>query len=115
MPVSIAIIRDPTRANHTATHLLNFALREVVAEDVDQKGSLVAPDRLRFDFSCPKALTNEQIEQVERIVNDKIEENLIVYADTVPLDLAKRISGPASGIWREVPRPGASRLHRRTH
>jgi len=97
--------RNPVRANHTATHLLNFALRETIAEDVDQKGSLVAPDRLRFDFSCVKALTIEQIEQVERIVNDKIGENLTVYADTVPLDLGKRINGLRAVFGEKYPDP----------
>jgi alanyl-tRNA synthetase len=97
--------RDPTRANHTATHLLNFALREVVAPDVDQKGSLVAPDRLRFDFSCAKAMTIEQIEQVEHIVNEKINENLIVYADVVPLDLARNITGLRAVFGEKYPDP----------
>ncbi|MGD9116155.1 MAG: alanine--tRNA ligase [Dehalococcoidia bacterium] len=65
--------------NHTATHLLQLALRQVVGEHVHQRGSLVAPDHLRFDFSHLKALTEKQIAEVSAIVNDKIRQNLPVY------------------------------------
>jgi len=74
---------------HTATHLLHAALREVLGEHVEQKGSNITPERLRFDFSHPKKMTPEQIEQVEDLVNQKIKEDLPVKMETMSLAEAK--------------------------
>jgi len=70
--------------NHTATHLLQMALRRVLGEHVQQRGSLVAPHRLRFDFSHLKALSAKQIAEVNQIVNDEIRRDLPVYDEVVP-------------------------------
>ncbi len=97
--------RAAIAANHTATHLLNFALREIVGPEEDQKGSLVAPDRLRFDFTCPHALGDEQILEAERIVNERIGWELPVYAAVMPLALARSITGVRAIFGEKYPDP----------
>jgi alanyl-tRNA synthetase len=83
--------RLDTTANHTATHLLHQALKDVLGDTVQQAGSLVAPDRLRFDYSYSKPLSPEQIEEIERLVNEKIRQNIEVTKQIVPMGEAKRL------------------------
>jgi len=84
-------VRFPTMANHTATHLLHKALQEVLGEHARQAGSSVRPDKLRFDFTHPQALTSEERAEIERRINEKVFENLPVRAFIVPLEEARRL------------------------
>ena len=81
--------RSAIRQNHSATHLLHEALRQVLGDHVAQKGSLVAPDRLRFDFSHPKPMTAQEIERVEDIANDVVLQNTPVATRLMALDDAR--------------------------
>jgi alanyl-tRNA synthetase len=84
-------VRFPTMANHTATHLLHKALQEVLGDHVRQAGSAVRPDKLRFDFTHPQALTEEERDRVERRVNEKVFENHPVRAFETPIAEARRL------------------------
>ena len=84
-------VRFPTMANHTGTHLLHQALREVLGEHVRQAGSAVRPDKLRFDFTHEQALTGEERERVERIVNERVFQNLPVHVFETPIAEARRL------------------------
>ena len=87
--------RFDTVKNHTATHLLHRALKEVLGEHVNQAGSLVAPDRLRFDFTHMQAMTDEELEQVEQQVNQQIWKNMLVDTMIKPLEEAKAMGAMA--------------------
>ncbi|WP_334331611.1 MULTISPECIES: alanine--tRNA ligase [unclassified Companilactobacillus] len=85
--------REKVRHNHTATHLLDQALRDVVSSRTHQAGSLVEPDYLRFDFNSNQALTEEQISQLETIVNQKIWAAIPVKTEVLPIEEAKKKKG----------------------
>ena len=91
--------RGTIRQNHSATHLLHEALRQVLGDHVAQKGSLVAPDRLRFDFSHPKPMSAEEIERVEDIANDIILQNAPVTTRLMAVDDA--IASGARALFGE--------------
>ena len=91
--------RDAIRRNHSATHLLHHALRRVLGEHVAQKGSLVAPDRLRFDFSHPRPLTREELREIERQVNLEILANAPSQTREMSLGAAKEAG--AIGLFGE--------------
>jgi alanyl-tRNA synthetase len=97
--------RWPMRNNHTATHILNFALESVFEGHVDQKGSLVVPEKLRFDYSAKAAPKFEQMERIEGICNEFIAKNSPVYTREVPLKIAKSIFGLRAVFGEVYPDP----------
>jgi alanyl-tRNA synthetase len=94
-----AAVRDATRRNHTATHLLHAALREVLGAHVKQAGSLVAPNRLRFDFAHVGAVTHEQLIEIERTVNTHVLSNIPVKTDVK--DTQEAIAAGAMALFGE--------------
>jgi alanyl-tRNA synthetase len=82
--------RRRAQANHTATHLLQAALKQIVDPGISQAGSLVAFDRLRFDFNCPRSLTPDEVQQIEEQVNTWIAEAHTAQVEVMPLEEAKR-------------------------
>ena len=88
--------RNASAANHTATHLLDYALKQILGDHVEQKGSFVSPDTLRFDFSHFEKVSDEQLREVERMVNDMIRQDIHIdeHRD-VPFDEAKKLGAIA--------------------
>jgi alanyl-tRNA synthetase len=82
--------RDATRRSHSATHLLHYALRRVLGDHAQQKGSLVEPDRLRFDFTSGRPLTAEERAKIEDLVNEKVLVNAPVQTEELPIEAAKK-------------------------
>jgi alanyl-tRNA synthetase len=97
--------RAPIEKNHTGTHILNFALREVLGDGVDQKGSLVAPEKLRFDFSNNAAVTEDQLRTIEEKSCGYIDQNALVYATDVPIKTAQNIEGVRAVFGETYPDP----------
>ena len=88
--------REASAANHTATHLLDYALKQVLGDHVEQKGSFVSPDTLRFDFAHFQKVTDEEIRQAERIVNDMIRQDIPLQDHrNVPIEEAKQLGAIA--------------------
>ncbi len=100
---TLAGVRPRTEKNHTATHLANWALREVLGEGVQQKGSLVDPDKLRFDFSHTKAMSEEEVARVEQLVDERIKQKLPVYAEVAPQEQALKIHGLRAVFGEKYP------------
>jgi alanyl-tRNA synthetase len=103
--LEVSSSRAHTMRNHTATHLLNWALRKVLGEHVEQRGSLVDADKTRFDFTHDKPLSAEEIADVERLVNEKIYLDLPVTPVTMPLAEAKNIVGVRAVFGEKYPDP----------
>jgi alanyl-tRNA synthetase len=97
--------RDRIRRNHTGTHALNLSLREFLGTDIHQKGSLVAAEKLRFDFSHGGAITDAQLEKIEKKVKDDIGQALPVYAKDVKLAEAREIEGVRAVFGETYPDP----------
>ncbi|KAJ3069358.1 Alanine--tRNA ligase [Podochytrium sp. JEL0797] len=97
--------RAPMVNNHTATHILNYGLLKTLGEGADQKGSLVTPEKLRFDFSQKNAPTTEQIREIEATCNLIISNDVPVYSKEVPLAQAKNIKGLRAVFGEVYPDP----------
>ena len=97
--------RDAIRRNHTGTHVLNWALREVLGDHVNQAGSVVAPDRLRFDFLHNRAMTAAELAEVERLANERILADEPVRVEVMPLAEAKDIPGVRAVFGEKYPDP----------
>ncbi|KAJ7132903.1 tRNA synthetases class II (A)-domain-containing protein [Mycena crocata] len=97
--------RWPLRNNHTSTHILNFCLREVLGDHIDQKGSLVAPTKLRFDFSHKAQISLPEITKIESMSIDWIRKNVKVFSKELDLQTAQKIPGLRAVFGESYPDP----------
>ncbi|KAJ3931584.1 MAG: tRNA synthetases class II (A)-domain-containing protein [Lentinula lateritia] len=97
--------RWPLRNNHTATHILNFCLREVLGDHIDQRGSLVAPSKLRFDFSHKAQITIPDLTKIEAMSIDWVQKNVKVYSKELDLHNAYKIPGLRAVFGESYPDP----------
>ncbi|PHH84317.1 hypothetical protein CDD83_2164 [Cordyceps sp. RAO-2017] len=97
--------RSPIRNNHSGTHVLNHALREVLGDDVNQKGSLVDSDKLRFDFSHKTQVKLDELRRIEAMCNEYIRRDAKIHAKDVDLDLARQIEGVRAVFGETYPNP----------
>ncbi|POR38986.1 Alanine--tRNA ligase, partial [Tolypocladium paradoxum] len=97
--------RSPIRNNHTGTHVLNHSLREVLGDDINQKGSLVDNEKLRFDFSHKTQVKIEELRKIEDMSNAYIRRNSKIYSKDVDLDLARQIEGVRAVFGETYPNP----------
>ncbi|MHC4976964.1 MAG: alanine--tRNA ligase-related protein, partial [Planctomycetota bacterium] len=97
--------RNAIARNHTCTHLLNHALRDVLGPNVDQKGSLVAPERLRFDFSHNSPISHDELSRTTTLIEKAVNDDLPVYAQPAPLDSAKQINSLRAVFGETYPDP----------
>jgi alanyl-tRNA synthetase len=103
LKLTVDFKRIHTKQNHTATHVMNWALREVLGDRVQQRGSLVDPDKTRFDFSHNAPVAPEQLERVESLCNERIEQNLTVYDKQVPQAQALKINSLRAVFGEKYP------------
>lgn len=103
--LEVGDVRAHTMRNHTATHLMNWALRKVLGEHIDQKGSLVDAEKTRFDFAHTGPLSGDEVAEVERLVNERIYADLPVTATIMPLAEAKKIPGVRAVFGEKYPDP----------
>ncbi|KAK1813260.1 Alanine--tRNA ligase, partial [Friedmanniomyces endolithicus] len=97
--------RQPLRNNHTGTHILNFALREVLGDEINQRGSLVAEEKLRFDFSHKTGCSNDELAKIEDLCTSYIRQNSEVFATDVPLATARNLEGVRAVFGETYPDP----------
>ncbi|KAE8234372.1 hypothetical protein CF326_g588 [Tilletia indica] len=97
--------RWPLKNNHTATHILNYALREVLGDHIDQKGSLVAPTKLRFDFSHKTGITIPELTKISELSTNWVKKNVPVYSKELSLEVAYKIPGLRAVFGEAYPDP----------